>query len=452
MPVKTSPAHLLVGLVSAAALVASAQEPITLEALQARAAALAHEVRLLEDEREIEILQRTYGYYVDKNLWREIGQLFAEDGTLEIGGRGIFVGRDRVVEYLEWLGEGEQGRLYDHTQMQGVISVSPDGQTAKGRWRAYVFGGNEGGIGVFGDCIYENEYRKVDGVWKLSKLHSYFIMYTNWDQGWARLGWPNTRPEAVLPPDRPPTIVYDMYPGELTAPMHYENPVTGEPPYADVTFTPPAPQTLGTTETIAAEVRALGTRIERLEDADAIERLHNIYGYYLDDRQWDEVAGLFAADGTIELAQRGVYVGRERVRESLALSGEAGLREGVMASHLQYQPVIHVAEDGRSANLRVREMVLAGEHGGEGQIGGSVYENELVKENGQWKIKTKHSFTTFLADYQLGWSHGALPTPGPSTELPPDRPPSIEYQAFPAFQLVPPFHYPNPGSGRPVTP
>ncbi|MBN1240270.1 MAG: nuclear transport factor 2 family protein, partial [Gammaproteobacteria bacterium] len=198
-----------------AGLAQGAPQPDTLDA---RAAALARDVERLEDEREIEILQRTYGYFVDKNLWREIADLFTEDGTLEIGGRGVFAGRERVLEYLEWLGDPEHGRLYDHTQMQGVVTVAPDGRTAKGRWRALVFGGNEGGISVFGDCIYENEYRKVDGVWKISKLHSYFIMYTNWDPGWAEMGWPNTRPEEELPPDRPPTVVYDMYPGELTAP------------------------------------------------------------------------------------------------------------------------------------------------------------------------------------------------------------------------------------------
>ena len=62
----------------------------------ASAAELAHlqqQVVRLEDERDIEILQRTYGYYVDRNNWSEIAQLFTTDGTLEIGGRGVFVGR-----------------------------------------------------------------------------------------------------------------------------------------------------------------------------------------------------------------------------------------------------------------------------------------------------------------------------------------------------------------------
>lgn len=431
-------------------------------ALEQRAAALAQSVERLEDKREIEILQRTYGYYVDKNLWRQIADLFAADGTLEIGGRGVFEGRDRVLEYLEWLGEPEHGRLYDHTQMQGVITIGPDGRTAKGRWRALVFGGNEGGVSVFGDCIYENEYVKEGGVWKISKLHSYFIMYTNWSEGWGQMGWPNTRPEEELPPDRPPTVVYDMYPGELTAPIHYAHPVTGEhaagPAREDAdarsadapaqTSTADASADASAATDVATRLDELDRRIERLEDANAVERLHNVYGYYHDARRWDDVAALFADAGTYETAQRGVYVGRDRVRERLSLEGPPRLEDGVMSFRLQYQPVAHVASDGRTAQLRARELLMSGEHEGEARIGGNIYENEYVKENGVWKIANLHRYTTFLADYEAGWAQRALPMPGPSETLPPDRPPSETYEAFPTFYVMP-FHYDNPVTGEP---
>ena len=59
---------------------------------------------LVRDEHQIEVLQRTYGYLVDKNLWTQIADLFTDDGTLEIGGRGVFVGKARVLQYLKFLG------------------------------------------------------------------------------------------------------------------------------------------------------------------------------------------------------------------------------------------------------------------------------------------------------------------------------------------------------------
>src|SRR6185369_6770941 len=208
-------------------------------------------------------------------------------------------------------------RLYDHTQMQPVVHVSPDGRQAKGRWRALVFGGDYGAASVFGDCIYENEYRKVNGKWMIQKLHAYFVMYTDLTQGWGVRAWPNTRPEKDLPPDLPPTVVYDMYPGTIAAP-------------------PPATAALGD----------LATRLARLEDARAIEYLHNAFSYYFDRWQWDSVADLFADDGSIELAQRGVYTCKAHVRKFLDLFGAQGLHQGELFDHLQYQPVVHVAADG----------------------------------------------------------------------------------------------------------
>jgi hypothetical protein len=410
-----------------------------------RVAQLKWQVERLEDQHQIEILQRTYGYYVDKNLWKQIADLYTEDGTLEIGGRGVFVGRARVLQYLQWLGKPQNGKLYDHTQIQPIVDVSPDGTAAKGRWRALVFGGDLNGTSVIGDCIYENEYRKENGVWKIAKLHAYFEMYSNLEQGWEKFATPNTHPEKTLPPDLPPTTVYDMYPGRLVAPTHYENPVTGKPVYPGKRTAELA--TAGTSD-LTADLAALATRLMRLQDAEEIENLQNAYGFYLDKWQWDSATALFAQQGTLELAQRGVYVGRARIRASLEDAfGPQGLHQGEVSDHAFYQPVIHVAEDGQTARARVRELSILGKYGVEAYIGGGTRENQYVKENGVWRIKSDHLYLTFLADYEKGWAHGALPAPGPSKTLPPDRPPSVNYMPFPAFQELP-FHYPNPVTGK----
>jgi SnoaL-like domain len=416
-------------------------------AAAARIAHLKWQVDRLDDLSQIEILQRTYGYYVDKNLWQQIADLYTEDGTLEIGGRGVFVGRKRILQYLQFLGKPEDGRLYDHTQLQPIVDVSPDGTEAKGRWRALIFTGGLNDESVIGDCIYENEYRKQNGVWRIHKLHAYFVMYSSLEKGWADYAKPNTRPEKALPPDLPPTRVYDMYPGTLVAPLHYENPVTGKPVYpADH---PAAAGSAATTDQ-TAELAALSKRLTRLQDTQEIANLQNAYGFYLDKWQWDSATALFADRGTIELAQRGVYVGKPRIRASLEDAfGPQGLHQGEVSDHAFYQPVIHIADDGRTAFARIRELSILGKYGVDAYIAGGTRENQYVKENGVWRIKSDHLYLTFLADYDKGWARGALPAPGPSKTLPPDRPPSVTYLPFPAFQELP-FHYPNPVTGKQV--
>lgn len=200
-------------------------------------------------------------------------------------------------------------------------------------------------------------------------------------------------------------------------------------------------------EALAARVAALEQRRTRIEDVNAIERLQAAYGYYVDRALWDEVASLFAADGTIEIGLDGVYAGRERVREYLyALGGGAqGLPDGRLGEHLQVMPVITLAPDGLSATARWRAITLTGELGGDAFWGEGPYENEYVKDGGIWKIKTLHWYQALYVPYEGGWQTNPDPTGAKfvSTTLPPDRPPTVEYKTWPDT-YVPPFSFPNP--------
>ena len=188
---------------------------------------LDRRITRLEDANQVEIVQRTYGYFVDKAQWTQLSKLFTDDATLEIGGRGVFVGRDHVLEYMQkaFGPDGiKEGTIINHMQFQPIADIDPDGLHARQRMRAFVM--SNGGWGL---PLYENEYRKENGVWKISKLHGPFTMYTSWD-GWAKAATPNTRPESFgEPPDLPPTVVYLTYPNYYIVPFHYPNPVTGKP-------------------------------------------------------------------------------------------------------------------------------------------------------------------------------------------------------------------------------
>jgi SnoaL-like domain len=198
---------------------------------QQRLEALGKRLQALQDANEVENVQRTYGYFVDKAMWTEIHDLFQEKGTYEIGGRGVFVGKERVLEYLR-VGLGTErpveGRLINHMQFQPITTVNADGTTASLRMKAFVMSN-----GGWGDVIYENTYVKENGVWKIASIRAPFVMYCG-VEGWAKTATPNTRPESFPPPpDRLPTTVYLTYPSPHIVPFHYPNPVTGEPFRAD---------------------------------------------------------------------------------------------------------------------------------------------------------------------------------------------------------------------------
>ena len=198
-----------------------------------------------------------------------------------------------------------------------------------------------------------------------------------------------------------------------------------------------------------ARLAAYRERVERLEDQDAIENLQAYFGYYFDKGLRDEVADLFAANGSFEYGQRGVYVGQDRIRRALLLFGPAGLGKGYLNNHMQLPSIITVAPDGRTATARWQGMVMLSEPGANGVWGVGQYENAYVKERGVWKIAKLHFYVQAMGDYDLGFSRGPLRMEGPSALFPPDRPPSEVYRTFPSG-YTPPFSFVHPVTGEPL--
>lgn len=200
-------------------------------------------------------------------------------------------------------------------------------------------------------------------------------------------------------------------------------------------------------QSVEQRLAAYRERVERLEDQVAIETLQADYGYYFDKGLWNEVAALFAADGSFEYGQRGVYVGRERIRRALLLFGPQGLAPARLNNDMQLQNVIVVAPDGRTATGRWQGMVMLGQSGHNGVWGVGIYENEYVKQRGQWLLSKLHFYPVAMADYDAGFTRGPLPMEGMSALFPPDRPPSEVYRSFPS-NYIPPFSFDHPVTGK----
>jgi hypothetical protein len=209
-----------------ATLLAAVAVPAQAQTSDQKLDALEARIERLEDLNQIEILQRTYGYFVDKGQWTQLSELFTEDATLEIGGKGLFLGKARVLEYMQ-TAFGPDGAkpnvLANHMQFQPIPDISADGRTGWIRSRAFVMS-NAG----WGLPLYENGYEKgEDGKWRISRLSGPFTMYTNWE-GWGKNALNNTWPDKFdPPPDLPPSTIYLTYPAYYIVPFHYPNPVTG---------------------------------------------------------------------------------------------------------------------------------------------------------------------------------------------------------------------------------
>jgi hypothetical protein len=213
-------------------------------------------------------------------------------------------------------------------------------------------------------------------------------------------------------------------------------------------LTPPGDQ--AAVDALGNRLDALKAETQQLEDVGAVERLQRAYAFYIDKGYWDEAADLFAAKATMEVGVDGVYVGQDHIRAMIKAYGGGhpgpGLPFGQYNHHMHLQPVVHVSKDGRTARARWREIAMVGQYKQWAAWGDGVLEDEYVKEDGVWKIKTLHLYTNFLAPYQGGW---AKLTPATAKDSwvsdaakahPADRPPTEAYKPFPNM-FTPPFHY-----------
>lgn len=224
---------ILVGLAIALAQAAHAQTA----RVDAEIDALTARVEKLEGTRAVKKLQRAFGYYVDRGLWGEAADLFADDGSIEIGNDGVYVGKARIREYLQRLHGGQEGLIYgqlnEWVTLQPSVFMARDGQSATARWRDHGMLGQYKKHAEWRDGIYENTYVKDDGVWKIDSLHLYVNFVAPYEKGWARLkpgdGLVQSEASRAFPPDRGPTATYKTFPDTQLPPFQALNPVTGKP-------------------------------------------------------------------------------------------------------------------------------------------------------------------------------------------------------------------------------
>jgi len=393
----------------------------------------------LIDEGEVQNLQAAYGYYVDRKMWSDVADLFAEGATYDVAGEGLYQGREAIRARFTSLGEIglKEGEVNDHLQLDPVVTLAPGGETATIRGFELQMTGQHGGASAWAFGIFENGYVKEDGVWKISSVKIGPRFAADYDIGWAR--------------DLLPAAPSAGAAHKASALESAEYPAYGSPA---VSF--PAVVDRGSSEGAPASAEEAKRKIAVAKAFDGAENVSNAYGYYIDEFRWDDTADLFSEDGWKELSYIGNYIGRERVRGSLfSRYGDAGRRPGFMAIHQKTQPYVTVAPDGRSAQIRLRLFQFNSQLDADGSYISGIYENQAKLEDGVWKIAGMDLDYVFLASYTGGWAaveEGSAmrfaPSPESVAKYPPDGP--LRGVTFAPYPEIAPmgFHFDNPVSGR----
>jgi len=339
---------------------------------------LARDVDRIESLREVKDLQRQYAHYAQFGMWKEMAELFAVDASF-IHGTQALKGPQAIAGFLVQRGGGRQGLpaggLNTELIDEPLANLSVDGNSAKVRWMSLAFRGDgKGGTRIEGG-IYENEYRRDGGKWKISVSHYHPQYVGSHEYGWFNAG------HALLP----------------LVPYHFTIEESGIP-------LPPAS---GAAPKSKATLAELETRILRLNDEDAVRNLQHAYGYYIDRKMWDDVVDLFATDSAVELSGTGTWKGKAGARQFVERMGPAGLKHGELNDRPIFDTIVEVQAGGAEAFASGIEVGMLGEADkGTASWEFTAFRNRFVKEGGLWKLKELRLYPLMVADYAAGWGKG----------------------------------------------
>ena len=394
----------------------------------ARVQRLAQNVERAESVRAVKRLQETYAQYSQFGLWTDMATLFTDNAQLSYG-KADEHGRQAIQQYfVSTFGEGthglKPGGLHTQIVLRPLINVSADGQSAKGRWWEFSMTGQYGVKAEWAAGIFENEYVRERGVWKISRMH-YHPMFA----GPYATGWRNIDADQKIVP-------YHFTPDETGIPIP-DLPASAVLP-VDPKMNP------------AAALAALEERISVMNDEDQVRNLQNAYGYYMDRKMWDDVTDLFTSDGALSIATVGVYDGPKSIRRALERSGPAGVKHGQLNELMQLDMSVAIEPGGMEARARGIEFGMLGEADkGTAFYTLAIFENRYVKQNDIWRIREMRLFPLMKTEYAQGWAKSQVNDPPPAKEHAPDR--QVLASDVMTSGAIPVFFAANPVTGKPVS-
>jgi bile-acid 7alpha-dehydratase len=144
---------------------------------------LAERIRVLEDVEALKRLKYRYWRHLDCKDWQALEDCFVPEATASYGsGRYRFESRDAILGFLrESLGV-ETGSVTIHHGHHPEIEVTGE-STARGRWALYNYLFNEKQRrSVRIGAIYEDEYVKLGGEWKIRHVGYETLFHEEWSR------------------------------------------------------------------------------------------------------------------------------------------------------------------------------------------------------------------------------------------------------------------------------
>lgn len=140
----------------------------------------------------------------------------------------------------------------------------------------------------------------------------------------------------------------------------------------------------------------LEARVRRLEDIEAIKKLKAKYWRCVDRKLWGEIIDVFTKDATADYGQTIKPKGGQAIVQFLKTSLGA---DTVITSHIGQRPEIDLtSESTATGTWWLNDYIVMQPN--TRRRGYAFYEDEYIRENGRWKIKST-KLVTLLEEWDM---------------------------------------------------
>jgi hypothetical protein len=135
-----------------------------------------------------------------------------------------------------------------------------------------------------------------------------------------------------------------------------------------------------------SDLAELERRLRALEDIESLKQLKYRYWRHLDLKQWDELAGCFAADATVCYSS-GKYEFKGVAAIMGFLSEALGHARGSVTIHHGHHPEIELLDESRARGTWALYNYMFNLEQNRGIRIGAYYDDTYVKLDGTWKFQ-----------------------------------------------------------------
>ncbi|MFC1823155.1 nuclear transport factor 2 family protein [Thermodesulfobacteriota bacterium] len=148
-------------------------------------ASLEAKIQRLEDMEAIKRVKYKYFRCIDRGLWDNLGECFAEQGVADYGGNSVLKGGEAITTYFKENIAPNFSICVHHGHNPEIDFTSETAATGVWQLESFLVS-SQTNIGLWIAGYYEEEYIKEKGEWKLNRLKVTLEFASDIEKGWAK--------------------------------------------------------------------------------------------------------------------------------------------------------------------------------------------------------------------------------------------------------------------------